>query len=175
MLVRMLSYHQIMPGYIDFLRFDPPKYALDDLHGGFKTQNQLKYTPSLAVDYLGRSGHQFQLCYNLRSVGRTDSSHLAPSHALWSFRQGAFHHQFDMMKGTSLWMITRADLDLRKRIEEATGMVGMDEDSQFETPEQCLKFSLATHLLLCQWASENWRTYFLWLEGTVEDEVSKMS
>ena len=175
MLVRMLSYYQVMPGYIDFLRFDPPKYALDDLHGGFKMQNQLKCTPSLAVDCLGRSGHRFQLCYNLRSVGRTDSSYSAPNQALWSFRQGAFHHQFDLMRGTLLWMITRADLDLRKRIEETTGMVGMDKDNQFETPEQCLKFSLATHLLLCQWASENWRTYFLWLEGTVEDEVSKIS
>lgn len=163
-----------MPSYIDFLQFDPPKYSLEVLHCGFKMQNQLKYTPSLAVDYLGRSGHQFQLCYNLRSVGRTDSSHSAPSHDLFSFRPGAFHHQFDIMNGTALWMITRAEPDLRKRIEETTGMAGMGEDTQFETPEQCLKSSLAIHLVLCQWASENWRNYFLWLEGTVEDEVSKI-
>ena len=77
------------------------------------------------------------------------------------------------MTGTTLWMTTRADLDLRKRIEGTTGIAGMGDDRQFETPEQCLISTLATHLLLCQWASENWRTYFLWLEGTVEDEVSK--
>ena len=53
MLVRMLSYYQVMPACLNFLQFDPSKYAQDDLHGGFKTRNQLKYTPSLAVDHLG--------------------------------------------------------------------------------------------------------------------------
>ncbi len=183
MLLRVLSYYQIIPDYIDFLlEFGGHKHDRGKLYIGFQNQTRLKYTPSLAVDYLGRSGQQFQLCYNLKSVGRltessvgrwAESGHLAPCYDQWSFRQGAFHHQFDQVKGTALWIITRADLDLKKRIEETTEETGMGEDRQFQTPEQCLKSSLAIHLLLCHWASENWRTYFQWLLDTVEDEVSK--
>ena len=175
MLVRVLSYFQVIPDYIDLLlAFGGLKHPREELYSGFRNQLQLKYTPSLAVDYLGRSGRQFQLCYNLKSIGRrTESSHLAPCYVQWSFRHGAFHHQFDIAKGTALWIATGADLDLEKQIEETTGRTGTGEDRRYQTPEQCFKSSLAIHLLLCHWASENWRTYFLWLEGTVEDEVSK--
>ena len=174
MLVRVLSYYQVIPSYIDFLLvFGVHKHAREKRFSGFHSQIQLEYTPSLAVDYLGRSGRQFQLCYNLKSVGRwTEMGQLAPRDDQWSFRQGAFHHQFDILKGTALWIITRANLDLKQRIEETTGKTGRSEDRHFQTPEQCLKSSFAIHLLLCHWASENWRTYFQWLEDTVEDEVS---
>ena len=177
MLVRILSYYQVVPSYIDFLLlFGVHKHTREKRFSGFHSQIQLEYTPSLAVDYLGRSGRQFQLCYNLKSVGRwTDPGRLAPRDDQWSFRQGAFHHQFDIIKGTALWIITRANLDLKQRIEEATGKTGRSEDRQFQTSEQCLKSSFAIHLLLCHWASENWRTYFQWLEDTVEDEVSNTS
>ena len=174
MLVRVLSYHQVIPGYVDLLlEVDGHKHARKDLYSRFLSQTLLEHTPSLEVDYLGRSGRQFQLCYSLRSIGRTEWNHLVPCHKQWSFQQGAFHHQFDMLKGTAVWIITRADLDLKRRIEKSTEKTGLGEDRQFQTPEQCLKSSLTVHLLLCCWAYENWRTYFLWLEGTVEDEVSK--
>lgn len=174
MLVRILSHYQVIPSYIDFLLvFGVHKHTREKRFSAFHSQIQLEYTPSLAVDYLRRSGRQFQLCYNLKSVGRwTEPGQLAASDDQWSFRQGAFHHQFDILKGTALWIITRASLDLKQRIEEATGKTGRSEDRQFQTPEQCLKSTLAIHLLLCHWASENWRTYFQWLEDTVEDKVS---
>ena len=70
-------------------------------------------------------------------------------------------------------MITRADLDLKRRTEKSTEKTGLGEDRKFQTPEQCLNSSLTVQLLLCGGPHENWRAYFLWLEGTVEDEVSK--
>ena len=79
-----------------------------------------------------------------------------------------------MCKGNSLWIITRASLDIKQRIESLTGKTGRSEEREFQTPEQCLKSSLAVHLLLCHWSSENWRTYFQWLEDTVENEVSRL-
>lgn len=172
MLVRVLSYHQVIPGYVDhLLEFDGQGHARKDMYSGFLSQTLLNHTPSMEVDCLGRSGRQLQLCYNLRSIGRTKRNHLAPCHKQWSFRQGAFHHQFDILKGTAVWIITTADLGLKRRFEESAGKTG--KDKQFQTPEQCLKISLRVHLLLCDWAHENWRPYFIWLDGTVEDEVSK--
>ena len=174
MLVRVLSYYQVIPGYVDhLLEFDGHGHAQKDMYSGFLSQAVLKHTPSMEVDYLGRSGRQLQLCYNLRSIGRTNRNHLAPCHKQWGFRQGSFHHRFDILKGTAVWIITSADLGLKKRIEELTEKTGMGQDRQFQTPEQCLKSSLTVHLLLCHWAYETWRPYFLWLDGTVEDEVSK--
>ena len=142
MLVRVLSYYQVIPSYIDFLLvFGVHKHTRDRRFSGFHSQIHLEYTPSLAVDHLGRSGRQFQLCYNLKFVGRwTELGQLSPLDDQWSFRQGAFHHQFDILKGTALWIITRADLDLKKRIEETTGKTGRSEDRQFQTPEQSWPF-----------------------------------
>ena len=174
MLVRVLSYYQVIPGYVDhLLEFDGRGHARKDMYSGFLSQTLLNHTPTMEVDYLGRSGRQLQLCYNLRPIGRTKRNHLAPCHKQWSFRHGAFHHQFDILKGTAVWITTTADLDLKKRIEKSTGKTHMCEERQFQTPEQCLKSSLAVHLLLCDWAYETLRVYFLWLDGTVEDEVSK--
>lgn len=176
MLVRILSYYQVMPGYLDFLLlFGVHKHSREKRFSGFREQIQLLPGGSLRVDSLGRSGCQFQLCYNLKTVARwTEPGQLMPSEDHWSIRQGAFHHQFDLEKGTSLWMIARSGLDIKQRIEDLTGKDGRIEDREFSTPNQCLKSSLAVHLLLCHWASENWRVYFQWLEDTIEDEVSRI-
>ena len=172
MLVRILSYYQVMPSYLEFLLvFGIHRHSREKRFSSFRSECLLGgQNPTL--DALGRSGKQFQLCYNLKAVARwTDPGQLVPTNSHWSIRQGAIHHQFDVYKGTSLWIITRAGLDIKQRIESLTGRTGRSEDREFQTLEQCLKSSLAVHLLLCHWSSENWRTYFQWLEDTVENEV----
>ena len=175
MFVRILSYYQVMPGYLEFLLvFGIHRHSREKRFSGFRGELVLTKGQSPAIDNLGRSGRQFQLCYNLKTVAKwTEPGQLAPSDNHWSIRQGAFHHQFDVEKGTSLWIITRTGLDIKQRIESLTGKSGRSEDREFQTPGHCLKSSLAVHLLLCQWSSENWRTYFQWLEDTVENEVKK--
>ena len=174
MLVRILTYYQVMPGYLEFLLvFGNHKHSREKRFSGFRGELIFNSGQSLQIDSLGRSGHHFQLCYNLKTVARyTEAGQLAPSENHWSLRQGAFYHQFDVEKGTSLWIITRTGLDIKQRIECMTGKDGRNEDREFQTPDQCLRSSLAVHLLLCHWSSENWRTYLQWLEDTVEYEVS---
>ena len=175
MLVRILSYYQVMPSYLEFLLvFGIHRHSREKRFSAFRSECLLGgQNPTL--DVLGRSGKQFQLCYNLKAVARwTDPGQLVPTDSHWSIRQGAVHHQFDVCKGNSLWIITRAGLDIKQRIESLTGKTGRSEDREFQTPEQCFKSSLAVHLLLCHWSSENWRTYFQWLEDTVENEVSRL-
>ena len=174
MLVRLLSYHQVMPSFLDFLTvFGVHKHSRDQRFSGFREQILLSPGNSLKVGALGRSGNQYQLCYNLKSVARwTEPGQLMPSEDHWSIRQGAFHHQFDVEKGTSLWIITRSGLDIKQRIEDLTGKDGRIEDKKFDTPNECLRSSLAVHLLLCHWSTENWRIYLQWLEDTIEDEAS---
>ena len=94
-----------------------------------------------------------------------------PSDDKWYIRQGAFYHQFDVENGNSLWIITRAGLDIKQRVESMTGKTGRSEDRKYQNLSECLRSSLAMHLLLCHWSFENWRTYFQWLEDKVEEEV----
>lgn len=175
MLVRLLSYYQIMPSYLEFLLvFGIHKHSREKRFSGFRGELPLTDGRNLAIHSLGRSGRQLQLCYNLKTVAkRIEPYQLAPSENHWTIRQGAFYHRFDVETGNSLWMITRAGLDIKQRVEDMTGKTGQIEDREFQTLKQCLRSSLAVHLLLCHWSSENWRTYLQSLEDTVENEVCK--
>ena len=175
MLARILSYYQVMPSYLDFLLvFGVHKHSREKRFSGFRQQVLWAKDSNLAIDCLGRSGREFQICYNLKAVAKsTEPGLLTTSDKHWSIRQGAFHHQFDMEKGNSLWIVTRTGLDIKQRIEELTGKSGRSEDRQFQTPAECLRSSLAVHLLLCHWSCENWRSYFQWLEDTMDSEVSE--
>ena len=90
----------------------------------------------------------------------------------WSQRQTAVHHQFDVEFGTTLWILTKGNRELKERIQDVTGQNGRLEDRSYGTVAQCLISSLAVHLLLCQWSCEEWRWYILWLEEVIEYEVS---
>jgi hypothetical protein len=174
MLTRILSYHQVMPSYLDFmLVFGRQSDARDLRFSGFREQTLLSNPPrAVSEQTLGRSGQQFQLCYNLKSVTCPTSSNSVPIKEDWPpIRQAAFHHQFDVVKGNTLWIITKGDLELKSRVESMTGPDGRPEDKAFDTPKESFKSSLAAHLLYCNWATEEWRWYVQWLEEVIQREV----
>lgn len=172
MLVRLLSYYQVMPSYLEFLLlFGIHRHSREKRFSAFRSEILLG-GQNLSLDVLGRRGCHFELCYNLKTVARwTENGQLVPTDGHWSIRQGAFYHKFDIWKGKAVWIITRAGLDIKERIESLTGKIGRSEDRGFQTPAQCLKSSLAVHLLLCHWSQENWRMYFQYLEDMVETQV----
>ena len=169
-LERILTYHQVMPKYLDFLyifgRQDRPR---DLRFSGFREQTLLSSPPrGPAVPALGRSGRQFQLCYNVKApfLKRVPKRE-------WSIRQAAVHHQFDVVEGTTLWIVTKGDQELKQRIERMTGPDGRPEDRNFTTLDDCFKSSLAVHLLLCHWSTEDWRWYIQALEDIIDRSVSQ--
>ncbi|KAL9581438.1 MAG: hypothetical protein Q9212_003902 [Teloschistes hypoglaucus] len=162
-----------MPSYLDFVAvFGIHDHIREPRFSGFRDQTLLTKPSKLRVDSLGRSGRQFQLCWNLKSPGRwSEEGTLQPGPEKWSIRQGAFHHQFDVEHGTTLWIVTKPGLDIKERIQDVTGKSGNEEDRKFSTPRECLKSTFAIHLLIGHWATEKWRQYFQWLEDKIEDEV----
>lgn len=174
MLVRTLTYHQLMPGYLHFLSaFGQQSRPHNARFSGFREHTTLAMPlPGQAIPDLGRSGRQFQLCYNLKSVSCTSPPDTIKRHKVWSIRQVALCHQFDIADGTTLWVLTKGALDLKERIKEMTGRNGRTEDRAFGTPQECFQSSLAVHLLLTHWASEEWRGYIQWLEDVIDEEVS---
>lgn len=175
MFVRILSYHQVMPSYLDFVSvFGSQALPRDLRFSGFREQMLLSNPPrGPAAPALGRSGRQFQLCYNLKAVACLSDAKTTPSRKEWSIRQAAFHHQFDVEEGTTLWIVTKGNLDIKDRIQEMTGKDGRQEDRAFETREECFRSSLAVHLLYCHWSTEEWRWYIQWLEDVIDREVIK--
>jgi hypothetical protein len=174
MLLRILSYHQVMPAYLDFISvFGSQSHARDLRYSGFREQTlRLGQVGGLLMPSFGRSGRQYQLCYNLKSVTCLSPANTSAKTKEWSIRQAAFHHQFDLDLGTTLWIVAKGNLDLKEQIQDLTGKDGRPEDRAFGTGEECFKSSLAVHLLYCHWSTEAWRWYLQWLEDVIDLEVS---
>lgn len=180
MLAQIFTYHQVMPAYLDFMFIFGAQCDARDLRfSGFRKQNMLKNPlntkkcQSSNIPELGRSGQQFQLCYNLKGVTlKTNSGEDRNSKdSEWSIRQASIHHQFDVVYGTTLWIVTKGGLDIQKRFEKLTGPDGRIDDKSFGDTYACFRSSLAAHLMFCHWSTEDWRWYIAWMEVITEKEV----
>ncbi|KAF2265369.1 hypothetical protein CC78DRAFT_599817 [Lojkania enalia] len=168
-LAELFTFHQVMPTYLDFIFvFGRQVDAKDPKFGGFRELKLMKDPPrGFNIPNMGRSGRQFQLCYNLKGVVmKNDEAEDVKMHE-WSIRQAAIHHQFDIVYGTTLWIVTKGRRDLYDRIKDMTSQKGREEDRSFATVEECFRSSLGAHLLYCQWAIEGWRWYVRWLENSL--------
>jgi hypothetical protein len=84
---------------------------------------------------------------------------------------GSDSPQFDVVHGTTLWIVTRCAPDIKDRIHRLRNESGRPQDKAFSTVEESFQSSLSVHLLLCHWALEEWRWNLRYLEEKVEDET----
>lgn len=176
LLALIFTYHQIMPSYLDFIFvFGANSEARDLRFSGFREQVMIKPGIRPVLAELGRSGQQFQLCYNLKGVTLKHVDTKDAKLNEWSIRQAAIHHQFDVVFGTTLWVVTKGGLDLQQKFKELTGPEGRPEDKDFHSLPSCFRASLATHLLYSHWAADDWRWYLNWLETVSEQDVSAIT
>ncbi|KAI9687318.1 MAG: hypothetical protein M1822_002361 [Bathelium mastoideum] len=157
-----------MPEYLEFIfTFGAQSGPRDLRFSGFREQIT-RASPATAMPWLSRSGNQLQLCYNLKGVTLKTTNPSNTKIDEWSIRQAAVHHQFDLSKGTTVWITTKGNKDLQQRYKELTGTEGRPEDRDFTTTESSLRASLATHLMYARWATDGWRWYLRWLEAVIE-------
>lgn len=167
MLTRILTYHQVMPGYLDFLHaFGAQDNPQAQYFAGFYQQTMLGDNAQIPKMF-GRSWRQYQICYNLRGVTPKRDPHGDISQ--WSVRQAAIHHQFDVVYGTALWTVTKGRQDLLERFEQFTKS---SSGRFFDSLQACFQTSMQTHRMFCHWAAEDWRQYIDWLEDGLESNVS---
>ena len=166
MLTLVLTYHQVLPSFLEFLfPFGNQQYAQDFHFSGFKFEDRVSDVDSgLSIPELGRSGRDFQLCYNLKSIEPSKGQPEWP----WSVRQSALYHSFDVKTGRTNWIIIKGDQLLKKRIMSATGSQGVPETSKFGTVDRAFASTLAIHVLVCEWSRENWRWYINFLEEALQ-------
>jgi hypothetical protein len=156
----ILSYHQVMPSFLDFVfPFGKQVYPQDVHFSGLREDSCFDLqTRGAALSGLGRSGNGIQMCYNLRSVEPTnDQSSLLQ----WSIRQAAVCHHFDTETATTLWIIVKANKLIKNRFGEAAQESSRPRPS---TLADSFNATLTSHLLICDWSGENWRWYINDLE-----------
>ena len=175
MLQCIFTHHQVTPFYLDFISVFGSQLLQRDLRfSGFREQIILSpaHSGSPAIPSLGRSGRLYQLCYNLKMVAVIKPDGQNPMPSRWPIRQAAFHHQFDVETGRSLWICTKGRLDdLRDRTKQLTGRSGRPEDHDYTSVVSSFKATLPVHLMYCHWAVEGWRWYIRHLEELVERKV----
>ncbi|KAF3046160.1 hypothetical protein E8E11_000049 [Didymella keratinophila] len=170
----LLTFHQVIPSYLDFMSLFGLQYQQRDIRfSGFHAQSTLSVALAKrpAVPQLGRSGHGYQLCYNLKSIFDKGGN----GKDRWSVRPAALHHQFDVANGKALWICTEGGKaeGVFHRIQDLTSDLNRMEDWSYGTQEESFRSSLATHLTCCYWSVEEWRTYMGWLEKNVEEETQE--
>ncbi|POS73059.1 hypothetical protein DHEL01_v208549 [Diaporthe helianthi] len=161
MLLELLTWHQITPAYVDFmLVFGMQTHAKDLLFGGFRANLRIKPAHAISsIAALGRSGRQYELCYTLKSVSYSQQSDS------YSIRQSAFYHRFDVMRGNTLWIVTKGGEDLHHRFKELTGKESARQ--MFTHRDDCFRSSLSAHLAFCYWSTEDWHGYIRHMETMV--------
>src|ERR1700753_2738157 len=166
MFLLLLTHLQVMPPFLDFtFGFGRRHYAEKFPYGGISVEKRLSdASRGMVLRQLGRSGRDYSLCYNLRSVEAAPEQESWP----WSIRQMAIYHSFDVVTGHSVWIVVKANDLIEKRVKEESQSIEHADISTFDTNSQALGATLAAHLIYVKWVSENWCWYIDFLEETVE-------
>jgi len=166
-----LTYHQVMPAFLDFVfPFGKQQYTQDFHFSGFRHEDRLSTARrGLDIQELGRTGRDIRMCYGLKSVEPSRARDDWP----WSIRQTATYHSLDIKTGKSLWIIIKADQLIKRRMEAATKPRNAYRIDSFGSTINALSSSLSTHLILFDWCSENWRWYINFLEQALENTTRR--
>ncbi|KAM7187241.1 hypothetical protein V8F33_011332 [Rhypophila sp. PSN 637] len=169
-LLRILAYHQVMPNYIDFLLVYGAQEEDHELrYSGFRTRTTLSNPHAgHVVPGLQRSGCQYEMCFNLKAVSRKEENPKDPFAPRWRIEQSAIYHRFDLKTGTALWIIGDPRESVKGMIGDVLPEGSLPRNFRFGTVAEAFISSLHTHLLLAQWASDEWRSHIQSLEATIE-------
>jgi hypothetical protein len=165
MFLYALTYHQVMPEFLDFIfPFGWQEYQEDFYFSGFRGEVRLLGTErGLDISALERSGQDFRLCYALQSVEKSSQEGWP-----WSIRQTATYHSFEVDTGKMFWILVKGNELMKDRIQGAMEHTELKKD-QIESTGRAFAVALETHLIICDWAGENWRWYINYLEKRLED------
>lgn len=160
------AYFHVMPEFLEFLfAFGFQSHAQDPFFASFRQRTCLPGADeTLVIPELAWSGHQIQLCYNLKAAERCGSISND-----WSIRDCAVHHTWDVKNVRANWIIIKGNDLMKQRIEGSTAGRSHSGISSSATLDRAFATSLGTHLLFCEWAAEQWRWYINSLENQFQD------
>jgi len=165
----ILTYHQVMPAFLNFLfPFGDHYHATDFNSSGFYSENRLSDDiKALHHSELGRSGKDFRMCYNLKSVEPSQDE------GQWSICHTAVYHSFDVVAGKAVWIFIKGNLLIRRRMEDVTEATVALRPRSYSSRMESLSLALAVHLLIFDWCRENWRWYNNFLQEELRNTTEE--
>lgn len=164
------TYFRAMPELVDFLfSFGYQSRAQDPYFSSFRQRTCISPSnQAFNVPELAWSGYEISACYNLRSPERSGSG---PSG--WSMRVCAVHHTLDLREIRANWIIIKGNGVIKDRIEQIFGGPANGGISSLETIDTAFAASLKVHMVLCDWAVEQWRWYINSLDEKFQETSRK--
>ena len=156
-----------MPEFIDFLLIFGKQTRAQDFHfSAFKKRTRLDPSTSqgpshrLKIPELGWSGSDLQICYNMKSM-----EHSSQGDWPWSPRDCAINHTFDLVNIRTTWIMIKGNTLIQDRVRSAITFQSPAELSSFQTLGSAFASTLATHLIVSDWAAENWHHFISFIEA----------
>ncbi|KAL8696542.1 MAG: hypothetical protein Q9224_002740 [Gallowayella concinna] len=158
-----------MPEFVDLLLpLGERIIARDFFSNSFYQHTRLSdHAQNLHIPERGRSGRDFQICYSLKSVERSEGQAEWP----WSIRHCATHHAFDISHVRSTWIVVKGNRLLEDRITSATSGRAPPAFSSYDRIEKAFAAALSTHLIMLDWSAEGWRWYINFLEDRFQERT----
>ncbi|ETN36375.1 uncharacterized protein HMPREF1541_08652 [Cyphellophora europaea CBS 101466] len=166
MLLALMSYHQVMPSFLDILFCFGRQHRPNDFYyTTFRHECRLNDADSsLNIPSMFRSGQSIQLCYNLRSAELDGDD--------WKFRNTGTYHYYDAATGHANWILVRCDQSIKNKLTTATKSPQLRALRSLDSLPQRLQAALVAHLCLCEWSSQNFRAFVSDLEKRVHKETT---
>lgn len=169
----IMTYHQIMPAFLDFaFSFGDQEYQKDFNFSAIRLEENLGSTYlANEIPILKRSDRGFQLCYNLRSVEKVS----VPEEWPWSIRQTATASQFDTQTHLSSWIVLKANSRLRRKIQTEASSDRFTDSHGFDTVQGSFAAYSLTHIMVCEWARGHWAQYITFLEKNMQEQTRHLT
>lgn len=167
MMLYLCSFFQVMPAFIELiLPFGRKLYDSNFHFSAFRQDVRLDPKAGRGkLDEVNRSGQDYQLCYNLKSVVLSIEQDWP-----WSFQQAAVSHCFDVGKGSSSWILLEAQSNIRQRVTEVLKTILDGNPDAYSNKITNFAHSLVCHMVLANWCVENWRWYIEHFEERLDPE-----
>ena len=166
MLFVIFTYLDVLPAFLEFLTpFGQQEHPEDPFYSNFEERTRLDSTErGKQIQELGWSGFDISVCYNIRSIEKSDKQKWP-----WSVRQCAIHHLFDVQSGRSTWVVVKGNDLMESRLQSATGERGPPATRNYRTLDRAFAATLATHVMFCELSTENGHCYLKYLEHCVQN------
>lgn len=101
---------------------------------------------------------------------------------VWKFPQAVIHHQFDLVSGTAVWIVTSCRIQMEGAWQSATWeeylcplLQQLVPAQVFSSPRIAFETSLQIHLRLARWSLGDWTQLLERDETKIQDLVRNIS
>ncbi|KAM7193319.1 hypothetical protein V8F33_007862 [Rhypophila sp. PSN 637] len=176
---KLLTFHQVPPFFLDdLITFGKQRDQLDVSLSRFTDHNAYyMHHNGSALPQLDRSGNELRHSFLLRSAERADPTN--PDPWQWRTRPCAVYHSFDLVTGKAVWITTKADDAVQRRIMgnsrnfEALYSSVVNSTRDILDVPRLLEATLATHLVYFRWCEDSWRWFIRDIDQCLTDKAEK--